>query len=103
MEGDGAQTASCYLYQKSADEIATETEESIKLAVEKSTKIQHFMTGFTAEMGHLEVVLDSLEETKKDAAVKCIATQQRPSDPITAASSYEDTQKAVKKIAHNYL
>lgn len=49
------------------------------------------MTGFTAEMGHLEVVLNSLDSVRKDLALKCISTQQRPSDPITASSTYEDT------------
>ena len=61
MQGDGAQTASCYLYQKTAKEIQTEEAEKQKLAIEKSTRIQHFMTGFTAKMGHLEIVLNSLE------------------------------------------
>lgn len=39
MEGDGAQTATCYLYQKTSEEITLEEEEKTKLAVEKSTKI----------------------------------------------------------------
>ena len=57
MEGDGSITASCYLYQKSQDEIEKEEAQKTKEAIEKSTRIQHFMTGFTAKMGHLEIVL----------------------------------------------
>lgn len=103
MEGDGAITASCYLYQKSVEEIIIEDAEKVKLAVQKSTRIQHFMSGFTAKMGHLEIVLKSLPQENQDAALKCISTQQRPSDPITATSSYEDTQKSINKISKGYL
>jgi hypothetical protein len=45
-----------------------------EIAVEKSTKIEHYMIAFTAKMGHMQMVVESMEDEKKNEALKCISS-----------------------------
>ena len=69
MVGDTLQAATCYLYSKTAGEIAVDTAAKREIVVEKATKIQHYMVAFTAKMGHMQISADSLEETSKAKAL----------------------------------
>jgi hypothetical protein len=73
MIGNSQSTANCFLYRRTPDELAKEEDAAKLVAIEKATKVQHFMTSFTASMGHLQIVLGSLENEKQNTAYKCIS------------------------------
>lgn len=73
MTGNDQSTANCFLYRRTPDELAAEEDAEKLIAIEKSTKVHHFMTSFTAEMGHMQIVLDALDGAKKNAAYECIS------------------------------
>jgi len=62
MLGDETALVKCYLYKKTPEELAAEESAQKEVAVEKSTLIHHYMIAFTANMGHLQVVLDTLND-----------------------------------------
>lgn len=103
MVGNAQSTANCYLYRKTPAELAKKADAAKELAVEKSTKIQHFMTSFTADMGHLQITLESIDAEKQEAAYKCIGAIQKPGDNISASSTYDETFETLKKITDGFI
>jgi hypothetical protein len=53
MVGDGESSAVCHLYRRTAEELALKEDEEKLIAVEKSTKVHHYMTSFVAQTGHI--------------------------------------------------
>lgn len=53
MIGNNQSTANCYLYRKTPEELAAQEDTEKEIAIEKATKVHHFMTAFTAKLGHL--------------------------------------------------
>lgn len=51
--GDEETGTTCYVYKLTVEELATKLAAEKIVAVEKSTLIHHYMTSFTAKMGHL--------------------------------------------------
>ena len=60
------------------------------------------MTSFNAKMGHVGILIDSLNDEKKEAALKCIGLLEKPSDNINAASTYEETYTSLLKITTGF-
>jgi len=91
MVGNAASDAKCYMYRRSPEELAKEEDAEKEVAIEKATKVQHFMTSFTAEMGHIQITVESLDNDKKAIAYECISKIVKPTDGISASSNYDDT------------
>jgi len=56
------------------------------------------MTSFTAEMGHMQITVDSLDTKKKNDAYQCISAIEKPSDAISATSTYDETFKPLDEV-----
>ena len=96
--GDTLDTATCYLYRKTEAEVEAQEAAELLVKTEKSTKVHHFMTSWTARMGHLQNVMTAFEDDSKLKITKCISTKEKPTNAVSAKSTYQEYYNVLQGV-----